>query len=140
VRDEVKKLRDRQSGEMVPVDIAPLITSGVLQVLHLQGEDEEALFVENASIVDDGEAMSLAIASARQIDLAIDDKRGRSLAHQRFPDLILWTTPEILKRWSEESGTSPSTVRGAVLNIESCARYFPADSHPLANWWRQTKR
>jgi predicted nucleic acid-binding protein len=140
VRDEVKKLRDRETGEMLPVDIAGLVSVGALRVLHLEGDDEEALYVEHASMVDDGEAMSLAIASARQFELAMDDKRARRLARQRYPDLTLWTTPEIVKLWSEKSSTPSSIVRTAVLSIESRARYFPPGSHPLACWWQQAKQ
>ena len=45
VRDEVKKLRDADTGEMVSVDIAPLIASGLLQVLELSGDEELTLYV-----------------------------------------------------------------------------------------------
>jgi hypothetical protein len=40
VRDEAKKLRDAATGDLVPLDIAPLIASGLLQVLELAGEEE----------------------------------------------------------------------------------------------------
>lgn len=54
VRDDTKRLRDATTGELAPVDIAPLISSGLLQVLHLKGVDEQALYVEQSIAVDDG--------------------------------------------------------------------------------------
>ena len=68
VRDEIKMLRDPSTGEMVAVDITPLIESGMLQILELSGEDEQALYVEQSIVVDDGEAMSIAIAASRKLE------------------------------------------------------------------------
>src|SRR6266446_2552434 len=65
VRDEAKKLRDPATGDMAPVNIAPMIASGLLQVLELAGEEEQALYVEQSVVVEDGEAMSIAIAASR---------------------------------------------------------------------------
>ncbi|MEO8206578.1 MAG: hypothetical protein ABI615_10390 [Chthoniobacterales bacterium] len=43
VRDEVKKLRDFQTGEMVEIDLVSYIASGLLLVLDVFGENEETL-------------------------------------------------------------------------------------------------
>src|SRR4051812_21577366 len=80
VRDEVNKLRDPATGEMVPLDIAPLIASGLLRVFELSGDEEVAHYVDLAAVVDDGEAMSIAIAASRRLDLAIDDKQAANHA------------------------------------------------------------
>jgi predicted nucleic acid-binding protein len=139
VRDEVKKLRDPVTGDMLPVDIGPLVTAGLLQVLELGSDDEATLYVELAAVADDGEAMSLAIASERHFELAIDDKGALRIARERFPSLTCWTTPEILKLWAEASNAPAAVLRPAILNIEARARYFPPRSHPLSPWWQQAK-
>ena len=139
VRDEIKKLRDAHTGEMVDVDIAPLISSGLLQVLELSGDDEEMLYVEQSIVVDDGEAMSIAIAANRQLELAIDDKQAANHTRRTFSGIRLWSTPEILKHWVDLGGVNSGVLREALSLIEIRARYFPPKSHALAAWWRSIK-
>jgi predicted nucleic acid-binding protein len=139
VQDEVKKLRDAQSGEMVPVDIAPLITSGLLQVLELSSDEERTLYVEQSIVVDDGEAMSIAIAASRHLELAIDDKQAANHTKRTFPSIRLWSTPDILKHWEDLGRVNRTILREAIRLIEIRARYFPPKSHPLSSWWQELK-
>jgi len=140
VRDEAKKLRDHQDSEMLEVDITPHIASGLLQVLELSGEEEQTLYVEQSIVVDDGEAMSIAIAAHRHLALAIDDKQAANHARRTFPKIHLWSTPEIVKQWAEAAKVDVKSLCNAVRLIEIRSRYFPSKSHPLAEWWRQSKR
>ncbi len=135
VRNETKKLRDLSTGDMVTVDIEPLIAAGQLRLIEMDGENEAALYVQQASIVDDGEAMSIAIAASRGIELAIDDKQALNHVRRTFPHVKLWTTPELLKYWSDAAAVAPARLRNAIVNIETRSRYFPSKSHPLASWW-----
>lgn len=139
VRDEVKKLRNITTGDMVPVDIASLIASGLLQVLELVGDEEQVLYVEQATVVDDGEAMSIAIAVSRGLELAIDDKQATNHVLRAFPKMKLWTTPEILKHWMDTALISTERSREVIRLIEARARYFPPKLHPLAAWWHAAK-
>ncbi len=139
VRDEAKKLRDPATGDMVPLDITPLIASGLVQVLELGDEAEQALYVEHSIWVDDGEAMSIAIAANRDLELAIDDKQASNYTHRAFPKLKLWTTPEILKHWVETAPVPPVKLCEVIRLIEARARYFPSRSHPLKVWWESAK-
>lgn len=84
VRDEAKKLRDTTTGEMHDIDITPLVASGLLQVLELAGDQEQTLYVEQAIVVDDGEAMSIAIAASRKLELARDDKQAANHTRRTF--------------------------------------------------------
>ena len=139
VRDEVKRLRDAQTGEMIEVDVTPHIVSGLLQILELSGEEEQLLYVEQSIVVDDGEAMSIAIAVHRQLALAIDDKQATNHTHRKFPEIRLWSTPEILKHWTKVGCVDAKRLCEAIRLIETRARYFPAQSHALADWWRKSK-
>jgi predicted nucleic acid-binding protein len=140
VRDEAKQLRDASTGDMTPVDIAPLIEMGVLQILEISGEDEQAIYVEQSIAVDDGEAMSIAIAASRNLELAIDDKQASNHARRTFPGLKLWTTPEIIKLWADAEALSPRRLRRVLSLIEARARYRPSNMHPLAAWWKGSSR
>lgn len=139
VQNETKKLRDEDTGDMVLIDINPMIASGVLQVFDVAEADEQSLYVEQAGYVDDGEAMSIAIAVCRNLELAIDDKQATNHAHRCFPSLKMWTTPDILKTWSQESQVSAQQLSLAIQRIEIRARYFPAKSHPLFAWWANAR-
>lgn len=136
---ETKKLRDVSTGEMVVVDLTPFIISGVLQVLDMTDADEKALFVEQAGVVDDGEAMSIAIAASRNLELAIDDRQATNHSLRKFPTLRVWSTPEILKTWFESASLADGVLCAAIRRIEERARYFPAKSHPLCEWWHESK-
>ena len=139
VISETKKLRDTATGEMLPVDLAPLIAAGHLRSIDIEHEEEKALFVDNAAVVDDGEAMAIAIAAHRTLDLAIDDRHAANHCKATQPGVRIWSTPEILKAWSESTSLPAGTLRTAIHNIEERARYFPGKSHPLCNWWREAK-
>jgi hypothetical protein len=140
VRTESKKLRDPATGDMVPVDIEPLVHAGVLKVLELAGEKEQTLFVAEAAVVDDGEAMSIAIAATRGLELAIDDKQASNHLRRHFPALKLWTTPEILKRWVETTAATAEALRKTIQLIEQRARYVPPKHHALAAWWSAARK
>lgn len=133
---EVNELRDEHTGELVAVDLSPHISSGLLQVLELSGDEEQTFYVEQSIVVDDGEAMSIAIAAHRHLELAIDDKQAANHTRRTFPEIRLWSTPEILKHWSEVGSVAVGVLREAIKLIETRSRYFPAKSHPLAAWWR----
>jgi hypothetical protein len=139
VLGEVIELRDHHTGELVPVDLGPLISSGVLQLLELSGDEEEALYIEQAIVVDDGEAMSIAIAASRHLELAIDDKQASNHARHRFPEIKLWTTPEILKHWADSESVDAVSLCATIQLIESRSRYIPPKSHPLNTWWQAAK-
>jgi predicted nucleic acid-binding protein len=61
---------------MRPVDLFPLISNGTIQVFDFASPAERDLFVQEAAVVDDGEAMSIAIAVCREYALAIDDRKA----------------------------------------------------------------
>ncbi len=140
VRDEIKKLRDPATGEMVTVDLTPLMATGLLQVLELAGEEEETLYVEQSIVVDDGEAMSIALAAHRKLELAIDDKQASNHALRAFPEMKLWTTPEILKKWTDEAGVVAIMIKETLRKIEARSRYSPPRSHPLFEWWQTARQ
>ena len=139
VRDETKKLRDIHNSEMVELNLTPHISSGLLHILELAGDEEQRLYVEQSIDVDDGEAMSIAIAAHRCLDLAIDDRKAANHARRIFPGLRLCSTPEIIKHWAEAGSIDAEFLRRTLRLIEIRSRYFPAKSHPLAEWWRKSK-
>jgi predicted nucleic acid-binding protein len=140
VFNETKKLRDASTGEMVLIELEPMVEAGLLRVMDIDNSDERVIYIDQAAVVDDGEAMSMAIAVYRNFELAIDDRQATNHSKRTFPDLRIWSTPEILKTWAESINLPAGTLGVAIRNIEDRARYFPAKSHPLWMWWNEAKR
>ena len=122
-----------ESGETVPVDLSPIIEGGLLLVVRLEGPGEQAHFVELAADLDDGEAMTGAIAINRGLAVAIDDRKARRVLGEKAPELRLLSTLELLHLWS---AAVPDEEAGRALRaMRYGARYVPGQRDPLYAWW-----
>jgi predicted nucleic acid-binding protein len=124
-----------------PIELNPLIDSGLLTVCQIEGAQEAELYVDYASVLDDGEAMSLAIALSHGFILATDERKARRLFLDFKPDTQqLTSTSELLRRWAEAETISRERLKAALLNIEKRARYQPASTDPNYQWWLDSCR
>jgi len=114
------------------IDLTPLIQGGILKSCQAETPKEEELYVQLASELDDGEALSLAIGVIRGHAFATDDRKAARIAKQLgLVDII--STPDILF-------SCPNIdVRGALRAIEFRARFVPGKDHPLWGWWWSTR-
>jgi predicted nucleic acid-binding protein len=122
-------------GRLEAVDLTPFVDTGALTSCEIEGEVEEDLYVSYALELDDGEAMSLAIAQSRNLALATDERKARRIAQENVPLLSLISTAEIIRAWAE--GKERRDVIAVVRSILIRARFRPADSDPLAFWWNE---
>ncbi|HMF90252.1 MAG TPA: hypothetical protein VKL40_06390 [Candidatus Angelobacter sp.] len=123
-------LRSQDGLSVELIELPAWIETGMIQECDL-GDDEEEQFLEYAAQVDDGEAMSLAIAAARGFTLVTDDRKAQRLAQSG--GITLLTTPQILRGWA--STQTDATVSEALKAIETRARFRPRDEDPLNAWW-----
>ncbi len=123
---------------MSPIDVQSLIDDGTVLSCTAEPGEELDLYVDLATRIDDGEAMALAIAKTRGWVLSTDDRKARRLADEL--SVAVLTTPELIKRWSDSATPSPSPDerRETIRLIEARASFFPATSHPLHTWWRDS--
>ena len=136
VSDESLYLRPFEAeGRPEPVDLQKLIAAGILTPCQMEEGTEVDLYVAYAEDLDDGEAMSLAIAQSRHLALVTDERKALRLARENAPQLSLISTTEIIRAWTE--GKDPSAVTAVVHSILTRARFRPADSDPLALWWNK---
>ena len=137
VEDESIYLRtDDPKLPLELIDLRSLIDSGLLMVCHVEGDDEAELYVDYASALDDGEAMSLAIALSREFLLATDERKARRLFLEAVSDPArLTSTSELVRRWAEDMAVSSDRVKAALLNIEKRARYQPPTKDVNYQWW-----
>jgi len=123
----------------VPLDLESLIRHGLIRACQLEGDVEEARFVQFARELDDGESACLAIAVERHWMLGTDDRIATRLALSL--GVTVSTTEQLVKRWCDRSGASARDVTEVLLAIETFGHYVPRRTSPLRDWWwDHTKR
>lgn len=134
VQREVLALRNADTGDMEPVELQSFVESKLIEVTKLQS-DECDCYVEYSAVVDDGEAMSLAIAETRKLAIAVDDRRAISIAQRRGLTSTMLTTPELLHLWCQQTKAEDGEVGRILRLVEIRARYVPPKNHALRQWW-----
>jgi predicted nucleic acid-binding protein len=139
VQQEALYIRHRATEqdpeERAPVNIEPLVAAGLIQIVTLDSEAEATTFVDLASEMDDGEAMTCALAIHRQCDVATDDRKARRVLSGRAPHVPIISTLAIVKQWAELSGITKAELKTILVNIWSGANYHPGEREPLYQWW-----
>ena len=123
-----------EQGETVPVDLSPLVDDGLLLVVRLENPSEEASFVEMAATLDDGEAITGAIALNRGYSVAIDDRKARRVLGEKAPEVRLVSTLELVQHWS--TAVTNEEVILVLRAMQYGAHYIPGQRYPLFDWWR----
>lgn len=119
--------------ELVSID--PLVDQGVLTVARPEAPEEEALFVQFAARIDDGEAMSLALCVSRGYAFATDDRKARRIAREVAEPIQLLATSELLFHWYESNSINSDRIREVLSAVELRARFRPWPDYPLRDWW-----
>jgi predicted nucleic acid-binding protein len=123
-----------EEDEPEPIDLEQLEREGELEIHGLIGDEINA-FVELARDLGDGEASTLAMASARGWLAATDDRRARKIAKRIDPPVAVLTTLELIRAWAQNAGASRAHLVEVVKRIRQGARYLPPDDEPDAEWW-----
>lgn len=137
VKDESLYLRKEEDvNENESVDIDNLISQGVIQICDCENAEEQELFVNLAASLDDGEAMSLAIALSRNWHLATDDKKARRIFKENNSnDDFLISTTNLIKVWAESENIADDTIKSILLKVERKASFRPPKSDINLQWW-----
>jgi predicted nucleic acid-binding protein len=118
------------------IQTSPFVQNGLLTICELEGPEEKALYVDYASVLDDGEAMTLAIAVSRGWVLVTDEKKARRIFLEDVGDRArLVGTSELLREWSESQRISPHVITRVLTSIERRARYRPPPTDLNFDWW-----
>ncbi|MBL8190838.1 MAG: PIN domain-containing protein [Acidobacteria bacterium] len=118
------------------IKLDPFIKSGILSLCNIEGSQEAALYVDYASRLGDGEAMSLAIAESRGYVLATDDRKARRIFLESGNDSInLTSTSELVRNWADSKLVSPAKLKSVLVNIQHRAHFFPPRKDPNFTWW-----
>jgi len=115
------------------IDLTAPIQAGAIRTCDPKSDEENALFVQFASEVDDGEAVCLAIAKSRGWSVATDDRKAQRLAGESGIPVV--TTPELVKAWADASEATDEEVSAVVQRVRDCARFIPRRGSILYEWW-----
>jgi len=115
------------------VEIGQVISELKLTVASPANDRELALYVELAADLDDGEAMGLALAKARDLVLLTDERKARKKAASLEVQVL--TTPDVVAAWE------PAVTKVEVIEVIQCisryARYSPGSGEARYDWWMQ---
>lgn len=133
VRDETLYVRRIVAGvvERVPVDLEPLIDSGLIVVVSAEEDAELDTFIDLTLELDDGEAMSAALTLHRRSLLVTDDRKAIRLLTGRIEIEGALT---FVKRWADAGNVEREVLRDALFGIYNRG-YQPPRYHPLKVWW-----
>lgn len=123
------------------IDLNAFVDLGVLSICQIESEEEELLYVDLASMLDDGEAMTLAIAVARGFDLATDERKARRFFLTEVTDpKRLISTSVLVRQWSEAKKISAPKLKSVLRRIENRASYRPPTDDRNYKWWMNSSR
>ena len=129
----IRVTSDKDDDKREPIEPQPYIDERLITLVDIGGTDEAELYVALAGDLDDGEAMALAIAKLRGWTLASDDRKAQRYASGLGVPVI--TTPELMRRWAKASKMRPARLKTLLSNIQSGARFAPAEDAPGYDWW-----
>jgi predicted nucleic acid-binding protein len=122
------------AGDLERIDLEPLMRGGLLTMLYASTDYESDTFIDLvASGLDDGEAMSGAIAFHREGTVVTDDRTATS----RLREVGVDTMPalQLVKVWAEGEHVTGAMISGVLGCIRDRARYVSPKSHPFRTWW-----
>jgi hypothetical protein len=118
------------------VKLDPFVKSKCLTVYALSGAAEQTLYVDYAADLDDGEAMTLALAFSRGFTMATDDRKARRIFLEEIGDVTrLLSTTQILRAWSTKIGLTAGELKKLLLEVSRRGRFSPPSGDPDFSWW-----
>lgn len=142
VRSESIFLRNETDpAELISIDIQPHVDDGLIEIHDLETDAERELFVNLAASLDDGEAMSLALALSRNWHVATDDKKARRIfLENTSAGQELVSTSLLIEQWAEAENIGQAEIKSVLTRIEKSARFQPAGADANYQWWLDNAR
>jgi hypothetical protein len=137
VRREAGYVRRGGAGEdahdLEAIDLEPLFAAGLLHQAVLSEAEVDA-YVALTVLLDDGEAMTLAVALSRRATLATDEKKAVRVSNDRVAVL---TSLHLVQAWADADAEriERAVLRDALRDLQTLGRYSPGRGHPLKAWW-----
>jgi predicted nucleic acid-binding protein len=119
--------------EREPVELRPLIATGALSVIASDDEAELLTFIDLTQDLDEGEAMTAAIAIHRGAAVVTDDRKAARILGDR--GVACQSTLGLLKAWADAHALADIVIRRVLTDLRERGTYEPPRAHPLRGWW-----
>ena len=119
------------SDERETVDLASLIVSGDIQIVTPTQEELDR-FLALTVQMDDGEAMTGAVALVRGWVVVTDDRKAERILRGQ---IRIRSSLDLIKTWADLKAIDQATIREVLTDLRERGTYFPHRSHPLRTWW-----
>lgn len=119
--------------ERVQIDLQTLVDDGLLGVISTDIEEELLTFIDLSQEVDDGEAMTAALAIHRGCIVVTDDRKASRILFAR--GVTLRTSLDLIRVWSNSSSVTRQVLRTALVDLQQRGNYDTPRGHPLREWW-----
>ena len=123
------------AAERELVDLQPLVRAGCLEVWRPESEAEYVSFVNFAAEVDDGEAVTCALALNRGAAVVTDDRKTLRVLARLAPRVAALTTSQVLRLWADSSRVDRAVLRSVLFDVQTRTRFTPGKHDPLVGWW-----
>ena len=117
--------------ELISLD--PLLAAGALSVVQPETEEEFQSLVDLSLELDDGEAMTCALAQHRGYRIATDERKTIRLVGNRIETV---GTLDLVRAWADNVAMPPAQLR-EILNAIEDRGYVPGMTHVHYAWWQQ---
>lgn len=128
------KESEQDEEQKRPVDISSLVSAGLIKVISINSEEERETFVDLASELDDGEAITISLAEHRGCQVATDDRKALKVIAERA-SVQASSTLELVKKWADARIVSKEEVKSVLSLMWTGANYYPGERDPLYSWW-----
>lgn len=119
-----------------PVIWDDFISSGLLTIVDDPSEAEAQTFIDLSVVLDDGEAMTGAIAFHREFGVVTDDRKATRVLSELGIEIN--SSLDLIAEWIEESRIPIEQAAAILLDIRVRARYLPPRTHGRYEWWVTT--
>ncbi|MGH2443677.1 MAG: hypothetical protein ACRDFX_11025, partial [Chloroflexota bacterium] len=121
--------------EREPIGVQSLAAAGLVVVTRPESEEETATYIDFAADLDDGEAMTCALALHRNCDVATDERKAIRILGERTPHVAVRTTATLIKAWVDRTQLDRRIVRQTLQSVQTRGRFRPGQQDPLQSWW-----
>lgn len=127
--------RDNATTEREAIRLQPLIAAGLLEIVRPESEEEVAAYIDFATDLDDGGAMTCALGARRNCDVATDERKANRILDQRAPHVMVHSTASLIKGWADITQMNRQVVRRTLESIQVRGRFRPGSKEPHLPWW-----
>lgn len=125
--------KGEDAREKEPINLQPCISRDVLAVIQATNEEELLTFIDLTQELDDGEAMTAALAIHRGYTVVTDDRKAtRILTRESVGQR---STLDLIKAWGDSRSMRAEELGIVLSDLRERGNYYPARNHPLKTWW-----